>query len=201
MNDPLSAGAGASVTDGQDAALDHWIADAEAQAARYQQLSAGVAQVSVRESSPDGLITVTVNAGGVVTDLRISERATGMPGPQLATAVLATMRRAQARIAGRVAELMRTTVGEDTALQDAVLRNYHEAFPAPPEPGRPAAVDELRIGGQPPAPPMPSAAPPAPAPPPPAAASAPAPRVQRAARPVDDDWNTDNDSLMEEVDR
>lgn len=177
--------------------LDKWVADAETNAARYRQLSDGMDQVTVTETAPDGNVTVTVNVNGVVTDLRISERATGMPGPRLATAVLTTMRRAQSRLAGRVAELMRDTVGQDTGLADTVVSDYQQKFPAPPEPQRPAPVDEIPIAQAPPrpAPPMPT-----PAVPMPPRAPRPAPRPRSAARP-DDDWDEGNGSFMQEVDR
>jgi DNA-binding protein YbaB len=161
---------------------------AEQMAARYQQLSTDVSRVLVTESTPDGLITVTVNSGGLVTDLRISERVTGMPGPQVAAGVLLAMRRAQSRIAGRVGELMQATIGQDKAMVDAVLTNYQNLFPAPPEPVRPA-VEEVRIGGTEPVPPPP--------PPPPAAA----PPIRRPAPRVDDDWSGNGGFVMEEVDR
>jgi hypothetical protein len=120
-----------------DAALDQWVADAEAKAEQYRVLNVGVGQVSVTETSPDGLITVTVNSGGVLTDLRISERATGMPGPQTASIVLATMRRAQARIVTQVADIMRSTVGDDPDMVAAVLADYRGKFPEPVQPPRP----------------------------------------------------------------
>jgi hypothetical protein len=134
-NDPLNA-------DLTDAALDRWVADAETKAEQYRALSVGVGQVSVTETSPDGLITVTVNAGGVLTDLRISERATGMPGPRTASTVLATMRRAQARIVAQVADIMRSTIGDDPAMVDAVLADYRDKFPEPVE--APRAQSSIR---------------------------------------------------------
>jgi DNA-binding protein YbaB len=182
MTSPVSTDPGQT-----DPALDRWIADAEQMAARYQQLSTDVSQVSVTESTPDGLIRVTVNSAGLVTDLRISERVTGMPGPRVAAGVLMAMRRAQSRIAGRVAELMRATVGQDKAMMDAVLTNYQTLFPAPPEPARPI-VDEVRIGGIEPAPVTPHAPDPGPA------------RVRRPA-PRADDWDGGTGSFLEEVDR
>lgn len=176
--------------DATDAALDSWVADAEAMAVRYQQLSTDVEKVSVSETTPDGLISVTVNSAGLVTDLRITERATGMPGPKIAAGVLWAMRRAQSRIAAQVAEVMRSTLGQDTGMVDAVLNRYQTTFPAPPEQVRPAAVEEVRIGND-----IREAVP---APTPVAAAPTRAP-VRRAAA---DDWDGGgNDSFLEEVDR
>lgn len=186
MTNPVSAGT-------TDPDLDRWIADGEQMAARYQQLSRDVSQVTVTESTPDGLITATVNASGLVTDLRISERLTGMPGPQVAAGVLTAMRRAQSRIAGRVAELMHTTIGQDKAMVDAVLTNYENLFPAPPERPRHAAVDEVPIGGT-----APTTAPtPSPTPVP----ARPVP-VRRPAHRADDEWDgSGGGSFLEEVDR
>jgi DNA-binding protein YbaB len=182
MTSPVPTGA-----DATDVALDQWVADAEKMAVRYQQLSTDVERVSVSETTPDGLITVTVNSAGLVTDLRITERATGMPGPRVASGVLWAMRRAQSRIAAQVADVMRSTIGEDTAMVDAVVNRYQNTFPAPPEPNRPPAVEEVRLGEA-------AAATPAPPPPRPVVAAR-----HRAAS--NDDWDGGNDSLMEEVDR
>ncbi len=183
MTDPAQAGL-------TDAALDRWIADAEQTAARYQRLSADVTAVRVTESTSDGLVTVTVDSAGRMTDLRISERA--LPGPRLAENLMSAMRRAQARLAGRVAELMLETVGEDVAMRDAVLSNYHEAFPAPPESTAPDPVEEVRIG--------------APESQRPMAAEAPRPVVPqvRSRRPVRahaDDEDEGSGSFLQEVDR
>lgn len=192
MSSPVPPGGDLSAE--TDAALDRWVADAEAMAARYQQLSVDVQRVLVSETTPDGLITVTVNSGGVVTDIRITERATGMPGPRIAQGVMWAMRRAQSRIAGQVAEIMQATVGEDTGMMDAVMNRYAEQFPAPPEPNRPASVEEVRIAGEAPV------REPAPTPPPPQPVAA---RSRGAApRPAAEDWDGgSSDSFLEEVDR
>jgi DNA-binding protein YbaB len=194
MSSPVPEG------DETTAALNRWVADAEAMAAKYQQLSAEVDRVSVAETTPDGLITVTVNSAGIVTDLRITERATGLPGPKIAAGVLWAMRRAQSRIAAQVAELMKTTVGDDTAMVNAVMDRYNSAFPAPPEPAaaRPPVVDEVQLGepAQTPAAPRPTQQP---APQPVAAATPSRGPVRRPAR--SDDWDGGNDSFLEEVDR
>lgn len=185
-----------SSPDGTDPTLDldRWVADAEAMAARYQQLSVDVQRVAVSETTPDGLITVTVNSGGLVTDVRITERATGMPGPRIASGVMWAMRRAQSRIAAQVAEIMQTTVGEDTAMMDAVMNRYAAQFPAPPEPTRPASVEEVDIAGErPPAP--------APAPTPPPQPVVAARGRSTAPRPAAEDWDGGSGSFLEEVDR
>jgi DNA-binding protein YbaB len=111
--------------------LDRWAAEVAAKSVRYQRMQREVADVTVTASSPDGLVTVTVNAAGVLTDLRFTDRAAELAGSRLAALVLATMRRAQARITDRVAEVLRSTVGDDAVAVDAVVSSYRNRFPEP----------------------------------------------------------------------
>lgn len=130
-----------------DPVLDQMVAEAKAKAARYQEMRAGVEQVSVTESSSDGLVTVTVDASGVVTDLRLTDRIAEHSGDQVAAMMLATMRRAQSRLGERVTRIVQDTVGEDQAVLDKVTSSYHSRFPEPePEEEPRASVEELSIG-------------------------------------------------------
>jgi DNA-binding protein YbaB len=127
--------------------LRRWAADVEAKAARYQSMSAQVAEVAVTESSPDDVVRVTVGASGLVTDLRISDRGREMSGAELSALVLTTMRRAQSRITDQVADVMQRTVGDDPATVASVVDSYRQRFPEPePEPAPVNGDDELRLG-------------------------------------------------------
>ncbi len=110
---------------------------------RFERLRGETERVSVTETSADGSVTVTVNSGGVLTDLRITDQAAGQPGDRIAADVLATMRKAQSRLAGRVNEVMQATIGDDKDMRDRVLAVYHDRFPEPEptEPAKPAAGD------------------------------------------------------------
>ncbi|HEU5474957.1 MAG TPA: YbaB/EbfC family nucleoid-associated protein [Actinophytocola sp.] len=138
-----------------------WAAAVEAKAQRYQVMQAQVGEVTVTETSPDELVEVTVASSGLVTDLRISDRSREKSGAELAALVLATMRRAQARITDKVADVMQRTVGDDPATVASMVASYRQRFPEPePEPEPPAPDDELRLGDQPvdePPPPPPPA--------------------------------------------
>jgi DNA-binding protein YbaB len=102
---------------------------------RLGELRTRAETVSVTESSADGGITVTVNSGGVLTGLRITDQVTEVAGAQIAEQVLATMRRAQARIAGRMDEVLGEAAADDPELRQRVLAVYHDRFPEPdPEP-------------------------------------------------------------------
>lgn len=174
-----------------DAALDKWVADAEAGAAKYQHLAAVMDRVRVSVSSPDNLVTITVNASGNITDLRIADRAMSGPGKQLAGQILTAIRRAQADIAARMAEVMQATIGDDTTVMNAVLAEYHDKFPEPPpSTPPPSGVTVQDIGA--PREQQPQQQQPQPQ------------RVARAVplrpRGADERWNDDGGSVMEEVD-
>jgi DNA-binding protein YbaB len=129
--------------------LERWAAGVAAKAERYQDMQRQVTAVSSTETSRDGVVTVTVDSAGAVTDLRITDQVRNLAGAEVAQLVLTTMRRAQSRITEQVADIMQTTVGEDSQTVDAVVSNFRNRFPEP-EPEQPSrgVVRERRIGHQ-----------------------------------------------------
>src|SRR3954453_15770636 len=113
---------------GGGAGIDQWVADAKAKAERYQEMRAQAQQVSATESSKDGLVTVTVDSSGNVSDLRIPDRSRELSGAEVAAAVLGTMRRAQAKLPEQLAAVMAETIGEDTRTVDTIVGNYRAKF-------------------------------------------------------------------------
>jgi hypothetical protein len=89
--------------------------------------------LSVSASGHDGSIEVTVAGSGVMTDLKLDDRVRTWPADQIAAAVLAVMRRAQASLATRVAEIADETVGADSETGRAVVDGFARRFPAPPD--------------------------------------------------------------------
>jgi DNA-binding protein YbaB len=67
-------------------------------------------------TSPDGLITVTVNAAGALENLILRPGVREMDPERIAGAVLAAAGQAQRAAAGRVVEIMTEFVGESPAL-------------------------------------------------------------------------------------
>ena len=141
MSDPLF-GSGKDMA----ARIDQWTAAARAKAERYQVMQARAGKVSVTESSSDGVVTVTVDSAGNVTDLRITDRVKEMSGAQVSSAVLLTLRRAQARLPEKVAEVMAETIGDDQQTVDTIVNNYRSKFPEPEPEESPEAGEERRIG-------------------------------------------------------
>jgi DNA-binding protein YbaB len=127
--------------------LDRWAAGVAAKAERYQDMQRQVTAITATDSSRNGIVTVTVDSSGAVTDLRITDQVRNLPGSEVAALVLSTMRRAQSRITAQVAEVMRATVGDDPQTVNAVVSTYQERFPEPePEPSGHSTVRDKRIG-------------------------------------------------------
>lgn len=104
-----------------------------------------VATLRASASGAEGAVLVTVAGSGNVTDLELDERSLGLGAPGLAIEILRTIRRAQAELAGQVADAVEATVGAETETGKAVLDSFTQRFPRPDE--------------EPPAPVMPSAPP------------------------------------------
>ena len=110
-----------------------WSASAAEQAAAAQAMSDEVSRLSVTASDPDRLVTVTVDGSGTMTGLYLAPEAARSGTDRLALEILRTMRRAQAQLAERVAEIAGRTVGADSATGRSVVAGFATRFPAPEE--------------------------------------------------------------------
>lgn len=124
--------------------IDNWERDAAGKAARFQQMAAQVEHVSITEAVADGAVSVTVGSNGIPTDVRMTEAVTRMRPEEIATNVMAAMRKAQSRYPQRLAEIVADTVGEDDPAGRHVVETAVAAFPAPEEP-EPDEGDQLRF--------------------------------------------------------
>ena len=113
--------------------LDSWVGQVNAQAQWSVELSRRVAALTGSAQGRDGAIRVMVGSAGQVERLELDDRVHELSGPQLAQDIMSVIRRAQAVLAGRVAEQVRETVGEDTETGRAVLHSFDSRFPAPSE--------------------------------------------------------------------
>lgn len=114
--------------------LNHWTAQAGAQAERAAQLARNVSSLSGTAQADDNLIAVTVGSSGQLVELRIDDRLS-LRGSELARQILALTRIAQSRLPEQVAEQVRDTVGADSETGRAVIDAYHRRFPEPPTEG------------------------------------------------------------------
>ena len=101
-------------------------------------------------TSPDGLITVTVNAAGALENLILRPGVRDMDPERIAGAVLAASTQAQRSAAGRVVEIMNEFIGDSPALDFVKAQMPHgysgdgtdEAEPEPPEKRRDTRPDD-----------------------------------------------------------
>lgn len=99
---------------------------AEAQT-RAEQAKADLQGQTTTATSSDHAVTVSVNAGGVLTDLHFAASASKVPLATLSRTVLATYRQATAESARRTEALMRDVVGEGSPLLDLVRTGIAES--------------------------------------------------------------------------
>lgn len=125
--------------------LEQWAEGLQRKAQRYNQLHERLNSTSVTETSKGGEVTITVDANGVPTALNLGERTRGMDPPAVAAQVLATMRRAQAKLRDQVTGLVHETVGDD-APGNNLIGQYAERFPDQQEAGADEGPTEMAIG-------------------------------------------------------
>ena len=130
--------------------VDSFERSARERAAVAQDLSAGVAGLSVTAEGAGGAVRVTVSGSGAVTDLRLEPEVEGWAASEIAERVLWTMRRAQAQLADEVRAVAARTVGLESESGRAVVASFGDRFPVPepePEPGLPGEAPQ--VGGVP----------------------------------------------------
>ena len=98
-----------------------------------------LAALSASATGDDGVVTVTVAGTGVVTGLRLDERAGRLTGEMLSAEIMRTIQRAQASLAEQVASAVEETVGAHTEAGKVVLDALTRRIPAPAEPSMPVA--------------------------------------------------------------
>jgi DNA-binding protein YbaB len=91
--------------------LDARVAQIQEQAGRAEE---ALAESETTLASEDGVVTVTVNAGGTLTGLRFTPQARGMSGTGLADLVLDTYNRAVEESGQKTAQIMSGLLGADS---------------------------------------------------------------------------------------
>lgn len=110
--------------------IEQWAQGFADKAARYHAVQNETEQIRLSATSPDGRVKVTVRADGSVTDLQFTDKIRSMQPAELSAQILATMRKAQADIAGRVGAVMTAHLGdEDLQTRTMTLENLRERFP------------------------------------------------------------------------
>lgn len=97
---------------------EQWVREQEQRSARMvaeaERVRAELTSTKVAETGRSGAVSVTVNPGGVLTDLRLGRAARDLSLVELAAAIMETYQRAIAKAAERSTEIMAGLVGEDS---------------------------------------------------------------------------------------
>lgn len=113
---------------------EQWVADwslaASTRAEQAREMSRLVRGLSATAADRASGVEVTVDASGVPVDLRLDAAAQRLAPSELARRILALMRRAQATLAGKVAEAAAGTVGADSPAGRAVIDSFARRFPS-----------------------------------------------------------------------
>jgi DNA-binding protein YbaB len=94
--------------------------------ARAEGARARLADNQATAASPDGAVTVTVNAGGQLEQLRFGARADARTATQLADVIMKTYRTACAEAAARTIDILADISGEDSV----TVRGLKDSLPA-----------------------------------------------------------------------
>jgi DNA-binding protein YbaB len=108
--------------------------------AKAEDVQARLAQNTVSHTSPDRVVTVTVNPGGGLTGLTLTPDADRMDHRQLANLILTTYTQAARQAATHTMEIMTDLVGPNSEALDIV----REAMPELPETEDDQRLDDFR---------------------------------------------------------
>jgi DNA-binding protein YbaB len=113
-----------------DGVIDDFQARVDERTQQALQLSAELEQAEVTLRSSRGEVTVRVNAAGGLSDLRFHPASDALPRDELAALALATSRRAQAKLAERVSELVAAVYGAGSGTAALVTEAYASRYPS-----------------------------------------------------------------------
>ena len=109
-----------------------WERRVEQQARRTQELSESIEHSTSSAQSPGGEVVVTVDSTGGLTGLDLRREAGDLPLDELAALVVATSKKAQARMAEQVSGLVAQLYGAESGTAQFIRTAYAERFAADP---------------------------------------------------------------------
>lgn len=118
--------------------LDEWVAGFERKAERYQELQQRVEGVRITATSPNGVVTVTVDADGSLVDAKFTDQVARSAPDEVGRQLMAAINQAKAQITARVREVAGDTLGEDGA--ERIAGYYAQKFADPGEPDPPSTT-------------------------------------------------------------
>jgi DNA-binding protein YbaB len=106
--------------DGAQAYLRDWKSRVDRMAADTQAMSDRLGELRVRGQDDNDLVEVTIDANGVLVDIRFTERIARVAPAAVSRAVLEAMRTARALAARQAREIIVDTMGPDSVAAQAI---------------------------------------------------------------------------------
>ncbi|MDW5330784.1 MULTISPECIES: YbaB/EbfC family nucleoid-associated protein [unclassified Plantactinospora] len=113
--------------------LVDWQRRVEQQTALTTELSQRMEQNRATVESRGGEAVVTVDSSGGMAELRLSDQAMRLPADELASIILDTSRRAQAKMAQQMVAVVSSLYGAGSETASFIGGAYTKQFPEPPE--------------------------------------------------------------------
>lgn len=107
-----------------DAWIDEWQEGFERRAAQAQELSRRMERLTAGGSDRRGLVTVSVDASGVLQELRLDPRIRDRTPAETAELIMTAYRSALADLTAKVTAATAETVGVDTEVGQAIVDAY-----------------------------------------------------------------------------
>jgi len=109
--------------------LDEWVDGVRQRADRMREIRTRVEAIQITETSSNGAVTVTIDANGLPTDIRFTERALSVQPAELGPLVMSTLRMAHGRIAEQVRDAATAVVGGDLPeTREMLVDSYRTRF-------------------------------------------------------------------------
>ncbi len=110
-------------------ALIGWAEQLQRKADAYRGLHHRMSQLTVTETSADGMVRVSVDAQGIPTELTLTDRARGADPARLSAELMTCLRRAHSTLTAQVQDLVTASVsdGDDDAAAQ-ILASYRDRF-------------------------------------------------------------------------
>lgn len=93
-----------------------------------QRMQAELEKLSISATNTDKSVTVTVDASGIMTELELTNAAKTLSAADLAAEIIAMQRKAQNMLGKGASQVVKDTVGLETATGEAVMAGYRKRF-------------------------------------------------------------------------
>ncbi|WP_233578705.1 YbaB/EbfC family nucleoid-associated protein [Micromonospora sp. BL4] len=108
--------------------LDEWESSLAERAARATALSARLQALTGTATTPDRTVEVTVDASGLLTDLRLDERIRQHSATHTARQIMETTRAAHVDLLSQLTEATAEALGDDDPTGRALIDSYQRRF-------------------------------------------------------------------------